>query len=147
MREIIITLNSPSCIFLASENQMRATTLQYLHISSEVLRFPDTFKGTKSTMSRMDLPANIDDPMELLLLGLMLFAAAGAKLLSLSNCGPNVAVRLAIIKLGLGAEAVTWEAFKAAALQNLLMLSTLVMQSRCNVGEKLKLISCCARLW
>lgn len=125
---------------------MRVTLLQYLHISREVLRLPDTFRGTKSTMSRMDLPANIDDPKELLLLGLMLFAAAGAKLLSLSNCGPNVAVRLAIIKLGLGAEAVTREAFKAAALQNLLMLSTHVMQSRCNVGEKLKLISCCARL-
>lgn len=125
---------------------MRVTPLQYLHISREVLRLPDTFRGTKSTMSRMDLPANIDDPKELLLLGLMLFAAAGAKLLSLSNCGPNVAVRLAIIKLGLGAEAVTREAFKAAALQNLLMLSTHVMQSRCNVGEKLKLISCCARL-
>lgn len=125
---------------------MRVTLLQYLHISRDVLRLPDTFRGTKSTMSRMDLPANIDDPKELLLLGLMLFAAAGAKLFSLSNCGPNVAVRLAIIKLGLGAEAVTREAFNAAALQNLLMLSTHVMQSRCKVGEKLKLISCCARL-
>lgn len=94
------------------------------------MRFPDTFKNAKSILSRKDFPVNSVDPIELPPLGLMLFADAGAKLFSLSNCGARVAPRLAMIRLGLGAEAVTWEALRAAALQNLLMLSTVVMQSR-----------------
>lgn len=84
----------------------------YLHISNGVFTLPDTFWNLNSKLRALLLKKDE------VLLALMLFAAAGAKLLSLSNCGPRVVVfiifsssaeplRFEIIILGLGAEAVT----------------------------------------